>query len=114
MVRRLTPTIPNVLPGNRAGTGHRGPGCVNGRAIAAVRITSRTSSTWETHTNSTSSRSASGKSSRSGSLRSGAITRLIPARWAASAFSFRPPIGSTLPASVTSPVIAVSARTGRP
>ena len=35
-------------------------------------------------------------------------------RWAASAFSFRPPIGSTWPVSVTSPVIATSERTGRP
>ena len=57
---------------------------------------------------------SSGKSSRSGSLRRGASTRLTPARCAASAFSFRPPIGSTSPVSVSSPVIAVSSRTGRP
>jgi hypothetical protein len=37
----------------------------------------------------------------------------MPARCAASAFSLSPPIGSTLPDSVTSPVIAVSARTAR-
>ena len=47
-------------------------------------------------------------------MRFGAITRLISARCAASAFSFSPPIGSTWPVSVTSPVIAVSERTGRP
>ena len=35
-------------------------------------------------------------------------------RWAASAFSLRPPIGSTCPVSVISPVIATSLRTGRP
>ena len=53
-------------------------------------------------------------SSRSGSLRRGAITRVMPARCAASAFSLSPPIGSTWPVSVISPVIAVSSRTGRP
>ena len=44
----------------------------------------------------------------------GTITRLIPARCAASDFSFSPPIGSTCPVRVTSPVIATSLRTGRP
>ena len=34
-----------------------------------------------------------------------------PARWAASTFSFTPPIGSTLPRSVISPVMATSRRT---
>ena len=47
-------------------------------------------------------------------MRAGASTRRTPARWAASAFSFRPPIGSTWPVSVSSPVIATSSRTGRP
>lgn len=50
----------------------------------------------------------------SGWLSSGAITWRIPSRCAASAFSFSPPIGSTSPWSVTSPVIATSARTVRP
>ena len=36
----------------------------------------------------------------------------MPARCAASTFSFTPPIGSTLPRSVISPVIATSFRTG--
>ena len=37
---------------------------------------------------------------------------VTPARWAASTFSFTPPIGSTLPRSVISPVIATSRRAG--
>ena len=48
------------------------------------------------------------------SLSAGAITVRMPLRWAASAFSFSPPIGSTWPVSVISPVIATSERTGRP
>ena len=39
---------------------------------------------------------------------------MIPARWAPSTFSFTPPIGSTRPRRVISPVIATSLRTGRP
>ena len=38
----------------------------------------------------------------------------MPARRAASAFSFKPPIGSTLPRSVISPVIATLFFTGSP
>jgi hypothetical protein len=41
------------------------------------------------------------------------MTTRIPLRCAASAFSFSPPIGSTWPVSVISPVIATSSRTGR-
>ena len=37
-----------------------------------------------------------------------------PARWAASSFCLTPPIGSTRPLRVTSPVIPTSDRTGRP
>ncbi len=55
-----------------------------------------------------------GISSRSFPFRAGATTWLIPARSAASAFSFRPPIGSTRPRRVISPVIATSLRTGIP
>ena len=40
------------------------------------------------------------------------ITRFRPARCAASAFSRRPPIGSTWPVSVISPVIPTSSETG--
>ena len=45
---------------------------------------------------------------------SGMITFLTPVRYAASAFSFSPPMGSTLPKRVISPVIAMSPRTGLP
>jgi hypothetical protein len=41
------------------------------------------------------------------------ITLRIPPRWAASIFSFRPPMGSTRPRRVISPVMATSRRTGR-
>ena len=44
----------------------------------------------------------------------GAMTLLTPLRCAASAFSLRPPIGSTSPVSVISPVIATSSRTAPP
>ena len=40
------------------------------------------------------------------------MTVVMPARWAARIFSLRPPIGSTRPRSVISPVIATSRRTG--
>ena len=40
------------------------------------------------------------------------ITRLMPGRRAASTFSLMPPMGSTRPLSVISPVIAVSLRAG--
>ena len=56
----------------------------------------------------------SGISARSFSFSCGMITVLIPARRAASSFSFSPPIGSTRPRNVTSPVIATSRRTGMP
>ncbi len=39
---------------------------------------------------------------------------MSPAAWAASTFCLRPPIGSTRPCSVTSPVIATVCLTGRP
>ena len=38
----------------------------------------------------------------------------MPPRNAASSFSFKPPIGSTRPRSVISPVMATSRRTGMP
>src|SRR3569623_1578993 len=47
-------------------------------------------------------------------LRSGRMTRLMPARWAARNFSLMPPTGSTRPRSVISPVMATSLRTGFP
>ena len=45
-------------------------------------------------------------------MSSGISTVVTPARWAARIFSLRPPIGSTRPRSVTSPVIAMVWRTG--
>jgi hypothetical protein len=47
------------------------------------------------------------------SLRFGRNTILMPARCAASTFSFTPPIGNALPRRSISPVIATSLRTGR-
>ena len=58
------------------------------------------------------SSTSAGTSSRSGSLRCGTNTVVSPARWAASSFCFTPPIGSTRPFSVTSPVMPTSERTG--
>ena len=54
----------------------------------------------------------SGMSRRSFTFSFGISTVVIPPRSAARSFSFRPPMGSTLPRSVTSPVIATSRRTG--
>ena len=65
-----------------------------------------------TQKNSISRLTSRGISIRSRRLSAGAITRRMPDRWAASTFSFRPPIASTRPRSVISPVIAVSWRTG--
>src|ERR1043165_3075461 len=53
-----------------------------------------------------------GMSARSFSLSFGRMMFLMPARCAARTFSFTPPIGSTLPRSVISPVIATSRRVG--
>ena len=49
-----------------------------------------------------------------GALRSGRITSVRPAACAASTFCLRPPIGSTRPCSVTSPVMPTVCLTGRP
>jgi hypothetical protein len=46
-------------------------------------------------------------------LRAGSITVWMPARSAASTFSLTPPIGSTSPRRLISPVIAVSLRMAR-
>ena len=40
------------------------------------------------------------------------MTSVSPARWAASTFCFSPPIGSTRPCRVTSPVMPTLGRTG--
>ena len=54
----------------------------------------------------------SGISGRSFSFSCGISTVLMPPRSAASSFSFSPPMASALPRSVTSPVMAMSLRTG--
>ena len=60
------------------------------------------------------SRTSCGTSSRSPRLRSGRITSVRPAAWAASTFCLSPPIGSTRPCSVTSPVMPTVCLIGRP
>ena len=55
---------------------------------------------------------ASGTSSRSAPLRFGRTTSVRPARWAASTFCLTPPIGSTAPCSVISPVMPTVGLTG--
>ena len=60
------------------------------------------------------SRTSAGTSSRSPRLRSGRITSVSPAACAASTFCLTPPIGSTRPCSVTSPVMPTVCFTGRP
>src|SRR5665647_2925560 len=57
---------------------------------------------------------ASEISTRSLAFSSGISTIFMPPREAASSFSFRPPIGSTRPRNVISPVMATSRRTGMP
>ena len=42
------------------------------------------------------------------------MTVVMPPRCAAKSFSFKPPIGNTLPRKLISPVIATSLRTGLP
>ena len=73
-----------------------------------------TSSSDITGWNAISSRTCSGTSSRSARFRSGITTSVSPAACAASTFCLRPPIGSTRPWSVTSPVMPTVCFTGRP
>src|SRR5918992_807357 len=73
---------------------------------------STTSSTPSARTKRIPSRTSLGRSSRSGSFSRGRMTVSMPARWAASTFSLTPPIGSTWPVSVISPVMATSSETG--
>lgn len=59
-------------------------------------------------------RRTAGISTRSLRFFSGRMTRFRPALRAARTFSFTPPTGRTFPASVSSPLIAVSEASGRP
>src|SRR2546426_247632 len=74
---------------------------------------SSTSSIVSTGLMSSSFFTSSGTSTTSLLLRAGTSTVFTPARTAAVSFSLRPPIGSTRPRSVSSPVIATSWRAGR-
>src|SRR5712692_11015181 len=92
----------------RTAASGRGP-----RVSGASRASSSTSSIVSTSLMSSSLVTSSGTSTKSGRLRAGTSTVFTPARTAAVSFSFRPPIGSTRPRSVSSPVIANSGRAGR-
>ena len=80
----------------------------------SVSTSGRSSSMRLTKRISISLRGCSGMSMMSLRLRSGMMTRLMPARCAARNFSLMPPTGSTRPRSVISPVIATSLRIGLP
>ena len=67
---------------------------------------------WSTGTSSTTLRMRAGISLMSFSFSRGMITILIWWRWAAMIFSLRPPMGSTRPLRVISPVMATSRFTG--
>ena len=99
--------------------GCEGPAAVAHAAIvsgsrAGSSASSSTSSTVMTGWKVICSRTSSGTSSRSPRLRSGRITSVRPAACAASTFCLSPPIGSTRPWRVTSPVMPTVWRTGRP
>ena len=86
-----------------------------GRVTATgSRTRSSTSSTRSTQTMRRPLRTSCGISGRSFLFWAGRIRVLIPARCAARAFCFTPPMASTRPRRVTSPVMATSERTGRP
>ena len=78
------------------------------------RAASRTSSIVSTSTSFMRLRISSGMSRRSFSFLRGRMTIFAPDRCAARILLLRPPIGSTRPRSVISPVIATSLRTGMP
>src|SRR6266576_4281331 len=88
-----------------------------GAVVVAAGMTgsSASSSTWSmvsTFMMSIKVVTSSGTSTRSLAFLAGTSTVLMPARAAAVSFSFSPPIGSTRPRSVSSPVIATSWRAG--
>ena len=77
-----------------------------------VKATCNTSSIHFTGRISSFSLMLSAISARSLTFSSGINTVVMPPRCAANNFSFKPPIGSTSPRRVISPVIATSERTG--
>ena len=116
----LGPSAAMSIAGGSFGDGTVWPGAcgdVRSAATGATAGSSAQSRTWVTSSarwKVICSRTDSGTSSRSGPLRFGSTTVVRPARCAASTFCLSPPIGSTRPCSVTSPVMPTSARTGRP
>ena len=80
----------------------------------AVKAFAITSDTWLTGIMVSPSFTLSGMSAKSFSFSCGIKTVVMPPRSAASSFSFNPPIARALPRNVTSPVIAMSLRTGIP
>ena len=97
--------------GGGAAAGARGADMTPSFGIS-VSTSGRSSSIRLTKRISISLRGCSGMSMTSLRLRSGRMTRLMPARCAARNFSLMPPTGSTRPRSVISPVIATSLRIG--
>src|SRR6266571_3017750 len=99
----------------RASAGPDGRGrSGTGRAYrGSSSASSSTSSIVSTGLISSSCFTSSGTSMMSLWLRAGTSTVFTPARAAAVSFSLSPPIGSTRPRSVSSPVIATSWRAGR-
>src|SRR2546429_1715967 len=95
------------LPGLRARTS------TDRATRGSSSASSSTSSSVSTGLISSSFFTSSGTSTMSLWLRAGTTTVLTPARAAAVSFSLSPPIGSTRPRSVSSPVIATSWRAGR-
>src|SRR5438034_66324 len=83
------------------------------RGVGSRSAWASTSSMVSTGVMSSSCFTSSGTSTRSLLFRAGTRTRFTPARAAAVSFSFKPPIGSTRPRSVSSPVMARSLRAGR-
>src|SRR5665213_661240 len=81
---------------------------------AGSRASRTMSATSATNRTSRSASTAVGTSSRWGPLRCGKKIVFSPARCAARSFCLTPPMGSTRPFNVTSPVIPTSDRTGRP
>src|SRR5215471_11579625 len=106
---------PSPAGGRTAGAGAGAASSVH--SIGASGLTSacfKSSSTVDTGTIVRPFFTLSGISARSFSFSFGMSTVVRPPRSAASSFSLRPPIGSTRPRKVISPVIAMSLRTGMP
>src|SRR6267378_4453126 len=111
----LADSLERFLQGREIAHGRtsRLPGLRGRTSTDRVMRGSSTSSSVSTGLISISFFTSSGTSTMSLWLRAGTITVFTPARAAAVSFSLSPPIGSTRPRSVSSPVIATSWRAGR-